>query len=99
MTDLTQELHAHDIRELRGQLHHLKPVVIIGANGLTNAVIEEIERALDNHELIKIRTLTTVGEELGEIAHKICEKTNSALIQTIGHIIAIYRKNPTPFED
>jgi len=93
MTNLTEDLHAHDIRELKGKLHHLKPVVIVGANGLTQAVIEEIDRALETHELIKVRTLLSAGEELTDIAHKICEKTNSALIQTIGHIVAIYRKN------
>ncbi len=93
MTNLTEDLHAHDIRELRSKLHHLKPVVIVGVNGLTQSVIEEIDRALETHELIKIRTPVSAGEELIDIAHKICEKTNSALIQTIGHIIAIYRKN------
>ena len=86
-------LNSHDIRELRSKLHHLKPVVIIGNNGLTDAVAQEIDRALNDHELIKVRTDAKNSEELATIADTICAKTKSTLIQTIGHIVAIYRKN------
>ena len=45
---------ARDARlALRSQAHHLDPVVLLGANGLTNAVLHEIDRALNDHELIK----------------------------------------------
>ena len=87
-------LAAQDIRELKGKIHHLKPIVIIGNNGLTEAVIQEIDRALNDHELIKIRANVKDGKEaLTKITQEICTKTNATLIQTIGHIIAVYRKN------
>lgn len=87
-------LTSQDIRELRSKLHHLKPVIIIGNNGLTEAVIHEISRALNDHELIKIRTnIKNRKEELVKITQEICAKTTSTLVQVIGHIVAIYRKN------
>ena len=86
-------LNPHDIRELKSKLHHLKPVVIIGNKGLTDAVTQEIDRALNDHELIKVRADVKNSEELATIADAICAKTKSTLIQTIGHIIAVYRKN------
>lgn len=85
-------LTPQNIRELKSKVHHLKPVVIIGNNGLTEAVIQEINSALTAHELIKIRAAVKNSEELSQVAKEICIKTESTLIHTIGHIIAIYRK-------
>jgi len=92
-------LTPHDIRELKTNVHHLKPVVIIGNNGLTDAVIQEIDRALNDHELIKIRVHIEDREELSKINDTICAKTGATLIQVIGHIVAIYRKNQQPDEN
>jgi RNA-binding protein len=87
-------LTSQDIRKLKSKVHHLKPVVIVGNNGLTDAVIQEIDLTLNDHELIKIRIhIKDQKEELTKITNEICSKTNSSLIQTIGHIVAIYRKN------
>ena len=86
-------LTSQTIRELRSNLHHLKPVVIIGNKGLSEAVVQEIDQALNDHELIKIRAQIKNRKELNEITHEICTKTNATLVQNIGHIIAIYRKN------
>lgn len=87
-------LTPQDIRELRSKIHHLKPVVIVGSNGLTPAVIQEIDRALNDHELIKIRVhIEDNKEELAKITHEICTKTNATMVQIIGHIVAIYRKS------
>jgi RNA-binding protein len=89
------ELTSQDIRELKSKVHHLKPVVIIGSNGLTDAVIQEINLSLNTHELIKIRIhLNDSKEGMTEIVNEICTKTQAVSIQMIGHIAAIYRKNP-----
>lgn len=93
-TKTATPLSSHDLRDLRGKLHHLKPTVIVGDNGLTDAVIAEIDRALSDHELIKIRAHVDNSEELVTIADTICSKTTAVLVQIIGHIVAIYRKNP-----
>lgn len=86
-------LTSQDTRELKNKLHHLKPVVIIGNLGLTEVVIQEINRALNDHELIKIRVHTKSRDDLVKITNEICIKTGSALVNVIGHIISIYRKN------
>ncbi|MBU0744391.1 MAG: YhbY family RNA-binding protein [Gammaproteobacteria bacterium] len=87
------DLKPNDIREMKGRLHHLKPTVILGNKGLTDEVLNEINNELNHKELIKIRTIANGSEELMTIAEEICAKTKAILIQTIGHIIAIYRKN------
>lgn len=79
-------------KHLKSQAHQLKPVVIIGANGLTEAVHQELERALDDHELIKIRISSQEREDRKLITDAIVEHHGAELISKIGHIIVIYRK-------
>ena len=81
------------MRELKEQSQLLKPIVIIGDAGLTEAVIAEIERALYDHELIKIRLAYNDSDLRTKITANICDTTCSTLIQNIGHVITIYRKN------
>lgn len=84
-------------RYLRGLSHTLKPVVMIGNKGLTETVLNEIDNALNHHELIKVRVS---GQEKGErtqMLNEIAEKTSADIIQVIGHIGSFYRpaKEPT----
>ena len=74
--------------------HHKKPVVTIGAKGLTEPVVTEIELALTHHELLKIKVQGADRETCHQIAEEIVAKSNAALIQEIGHIIVIYRETP-----
>lgn len=78
-------------RQLKGQAHKLKPFVIIGNHGLTEAVHNEIEQVLNDHELIKIRINADTREDRREMTTAICEQHGATLLQTIGHIIVIYR--------
>ncbi|KTD28759.1 ribosome assembly RNA-binding protein YhbY [Legionella israelensis] len=81
-------------QNLKAQAHHLKPVVIIGAKGLTDAVAEETDHALKAHELIKVKIQ---GLEKGDrrlLAGKLCQQLEAELIQLIGNTAVIYRKNP-----
>lgn len=89
-------LTAHQLRFLRQLAHHLKPVVILGNAGLTEAVVAEIERALGDHELIKLRVNAEDRDARRLITARICERTGSALIQSVGHVAAIYRAAATP---
>lgn len=79
-------------KHLKGQAHQLKPVVIIGANGLTDGVHQELERALNDHELIKIRISQQERDERKVTTAAILEHHGAELISKIGHIIVIYRK-------
>lgn len=79
------------IKFLRGLAHEIKPVVMVGGNGLTEAVLTEVENALTHHELIKIKVRAEDREEKAEIIHDICHKTNSTKVHVIGHNLTIYR--------
>lgn len=78
--------------QLKQQAHKLKPIVIIGANGLTNEVHIEIDRGLNDHELMKIRVNANDRDERRAMTSAICEHHQAELITTIGHIIVIYRQ-------
>lgn len=79
-------------RELKQHAHHLNPVIIIGNKGLTEAVQLEIERALMDHELIKIKINTDDRNSLKQITEEICQKRDAEFVHQIGHTIIIYRK-------
>lgn len=78
-------------QELKAKAHHLKPIIIIGGEGLTPGVQSEIDRALTDHELIKIRVNAEDREERKSITAEIVEHHHAELIGSIGHIIIIYR--------
>jgi len=82
-----------DITKFRAQAHALKPVILLGQSGLTDAVVNEIQLALNTHELIKIKIRSTNRELRKEISTTICSATEAELIQSIGQIIVVYRKN------
>jgi RNA-binding protein len=84
---------AIDKKQLKSDAHSLNPVVMLGQHGLTDAVLAEIELALDYHELIKIK-IRAERDERKLISEKICKQTNAELIQSIGACIVIYRLNP-----
>ena len=86
-------MKAADKKQLKAQAHTLNPVVMIGQAGLTAAVLAEIELALNSHELIKLR-VRAEREDRKQITEKICLETKAELIQSIGQIAVIYRKNP-----
>jgi len=79
---------------LRARAHALKPVVITGQAGLTDAVLKEIDLALGYHELIKVRLNAPDREMRQEMIDRICANLAAERIQTIGHVLTIYRKNP-----
>ncbi len=78
---------------LRSKAHSLKPVVIIGQAGLTDPVYEEIELALNHHELIKIKIRNDDRLFRKTTIEEICTAKKADLIQSIGQIAVIYRIN------
>lgn len=77
---------------LKAKAHALKPVVITGQHGITPNVLNEIELALDHHELIKVRVNAADREERAELVAAIMDATKAELIQAIGHVITLFRK-------
>lgn len=85
-------LNAAQVRHLRSLAHHLKPVVLLGQHGLTEAVMAEIELALEHHELIKVRVPGMDREDKQDVIEVICERTGADLVQAIGHMAVLFRK-------
>jgi RNA-binding protein len=86
-------LKASQKKNLRGQAHHLKPLVIVADKGLSETVLAEIERALNDHELIKVK-LRGDRDVRKQWAQNIAEQCQAELIQTIGQVACYYRKHP-----
>jgi len=77
--------------ELRAQAHALKPVVLIGGDGLTDAVLAEIKVHLAAHELIKIRVFGDEREARAAIYEQICDTLRAAPIQHIGKLLVVWK--------
>ena len=80
------------LKQLRQLAHHKKVVVNIGQHGLTDKVMQEIEQALDAHELIKVRVNASDRNERNDMIDVIAQQTQSTVVQRIGHIGVFYRK-------
>lgn len=80
-----------DRRRLRADAHHLNPVVLIGADGLTEAVKREAEVALSAHGLIKLRVFSDERSTREQIWAELCEGLNAAPVQHIGKLLVLWR--------
>ncbi|MGX2950858.1 ribosome assembly RNA-binding protein YhbY [Ursidibacter sp. B-7004-1] len=78
---------------LKSLAHHLNPVVMLGANGLTEGVLAEIENALNHHELIKVKIAGADREVKQLIIDAIVRETKAVSVQTIGHVLVLYRQS------
>lgn len=78
---------------LKASAHHLRPVVLLGAKGLTPAVIEETNIALLAHELIKVKINGAEKNDRQVMAAELCDALQASLVQLIGNTAIIYRKN------
>lgn len=76
--------------------HHLKPVLIVAENGLSEGVLAELERALNDHELIKVQLRLTEREDRQAIVAELAQVGRCELVQVIGKMALLYRKNPQP---
>jgi RNA-binding protein len=88
------ELTEKQRRHLKGLAHPLKPVILMGNAGLTEGVIAETQRALLDHELIKVRLPGQERVERDALLQTLADKTDSALVTRIGHVAVLYRPHP-----
>lgn len=88
------ELDNATIKRLKGIGHELKPIVMIGNNGVTPAITEEIDRALTDHELIKVKLPAGSKHERDLVCTELAAKANAYLIHTIGRMALLLRQNP-----
>ena len=85
------KLSGKQLNHLRSLAHHLKPVVTVGAAGVTPAVAAELDGALTSHELVKIRLPSLGKSEKRELLEHLCTMTESAPVQLIGRIGVAFR--------
>ena len=78
---------------LRTLAHERKPVIWLGQHGLSENVLAELETALDYHELIKVKLRMGDRNLRDKTIEDICSKTRTEVVQRIGNIVAIYRRN------
>lgn len=76
---------------LRGKAHRLNPIILIGNKGLTEAVIQETDAALEHHELIKVK-IKAERDIRSQIKQTLCERLNAECIQAIGQVCVLFRK-------
>ncbi|MDA3921481.1 MAG: YhbY family RNA-binding protein [Salinisphaera sp.] len=79
---------------LKKQAHHLKPIVQSGAAGLSESVLAEIDRALSDHELVKIKLVADNKQAFAAEVDSACEQLEAASVQQIGRTATLYRPNP-----
>jgi RNA-binding protein len=80
-------------QNLKAAAHKLKPVILIGDKGLSQAVLAETASALQAHELIKVKIHNRERDERTLIATQICDNLGAQLINKIGNTIVLYREN------
>ena len=80
--------------ELRAEAHHLKPVVHVGHQGITPALVNSLDDALRTQELVKVQLARTVDESAKDAAARLAEATGSEIVQVIGRKATLYRENP-----
>ena len=90
-----QKLKGSEKKYLRGLAHGLSPIVFIGKQGLSATVISDIKRALNDHELIKIKFID-YKDKKKEIISEIEEKTESCCAGNIGNVAILYLEQDDP---
>jgi RNA-binding protein len=88
------QLSVAERKEHRAEAHHLDPVVMIGADGLTPAVLKETDAALKAHGLIKVRVLGDDREQREAMYQQLAEQLDAAPIQHIGKLLVLWRPKP-----
>ncbi len=80
-------------KRLRGLGHKLKPVITVGAGGLSDSLLEEFESSLEHHELMKVKVNTGDRDDRDTAIRALCECSGALLIQRVGNIGLVFRKN------
>ena len=88
---MSTTLTAAQTRFLRGQAHDLRAMLQVGGKGVTDALIAELDQALEHHELIKVKVAAEDRDARDAMIDQIAERVGAALVQRIGHTAVLYR--------
>ncbi|MBP7462040.1 MAG: YhbY family RNA-binding protein [Candidatus Delongbacteria bacterium] len=87
-------LSARYIKQLKKLGHNLQPVINIGKNNLTPAVIQAIDKSLTDHELIKVKIQQTSELDIEQLGQTLQEELHVRILRGVGHTLLLYRQNP-----
>ena len=90
---LFMPLSKNQIKHLRSLAHNLKPVILVGQNGVTDNVINELNIALDHHELLKVKLASDDRDDRQVMIDNIIKQSSAEKIQTIGKTLILFRRN------
>ena len=80
--------------ELRGEAHHLSPLVHVGHQGLTDTLVQSVDDALRTHELVKVALAKSTDVAPKDASHELAERLGADVVQTIGRTCTLFRENP-----
>lgn len=86
-------LTGKQIRHLRALGHHLEPVLLLGKNGITEAVIAQLSEAIGHHELVKVKLLSECPLDRGEAGEEAANSVGAELVQTLGRTLLLWKRN------
>ena len=89
-------LSAADKKQYRAIAHNLNPVIIVGDKGLSETLMEELNRALSDHELIKVKVAIGDRDDRAQLIETLAKDSGAELVQTIGKIAVLLRRNKKP---
>ncbi len=81
-------------KALRGAGHHLSPVVQVGKEGVSDAVLRQLDDQLAAHELVKVKIGSESPEDRFEAAERLGDATRAQIAQVLGRTVLVYRKHP-----
>ena len=86
-------LNKQKLKFLRSLAHEASPIIWIGQHGLSPNVLEEVQKALEHHELVKIKLRVGERSEREKVSQSLCELTGAELVQKIGNTLTLYKVN------
>lgn len=89
---LQMELTTKQRQYLKIKAAELKPVVMIGKNGITESVIEEIKSSIEHHELIKVKAKAENRDQRDELAQYLAEQSESTVVQFLGNNLTLFKQ-------
>ena len=87
------KLRGKQKRYLRSEAHHLKPIFQIGKDGLSEVWLDEVLKALDKRELLKVNILQNSLVEVEDVKEFIENNSDAQIIQTIGNVLVLFKKS------
>ncbi|WP_308389136.1 ribosome assembly RNA-binding protein YhbY [Acidithiobacillus sp. AMEEHan] len=82
-------------QELRARAHHLKPIILVGASGVTETLLRELDRALFDHELLKVRLPALDKEDRDAMVESLVAGSGAEAVGRVGRILMLYRPRPS----